>query len=241
VAVLAWTPGPAVDAAQRGRPTAPPAGRANAPIDLTGSWVSVVTEDWRWRMVTPPKGDVASIPLNAEGRKVASAWDPAKDEAAGLQCKAYGAAGIMRVPGRLYISWASDAVLRMDTDAGMQSRLLYFGDARPKSAEPTWQGDSVAQWEVGGGRGGVPPGGALKVVTTRMRPGYLRKNGVPYSEKAVLTEYFHRWTEPSGDAWLLVISIVDDPQYLTQPFVTTTQFTKELDRSKWSPTPCSAR
>src|SRR6516164_1815309 len=73
--------------AQRGRGQAAAnlTAKAGAPVDLTGYWVSLVTEDWRYRMVTPPKGDYPSIPLNAEGRRVADAWDPAKDEAAGLQ------------------------------------------------------------------------------------------------------------------------------------------------------------
>jgi hypothetical protein len=230
-----------LQAAQRGRQSGPPSTRANAPIDLTGSWVSVVTEDWRWRMMTPPKGDMASIPLNPEGRKAANAWDPGKDEAAGEQCKAYGAAGIMRVPGRLHVSWINDNILQVETDAGTQTRLFHLGPSRPKGGTPSWQGDSVAQWEVSGGRGGIAPGGALEVVTTRMRPGYLRKNGVPYSENAVLTEYFHRVTEPSGESWLLLMSILDDPQYLAQPYVTTTQFKKVPDRSGWNPTPCSAR
>lgn len=240
-AVLLCAPPPSIYAQQRGRQAAPPITRANAPIDLTGYWVSVVTEDWRWRMVTPPKGDVSSIPLNNEGRRVANLWDPAADEAAGNQCQAYGAAAIMRVPGRLRITWENDNFLRIDTDAGMQSRLFHFGESQPKAGEPTWQGYSVARWEVSGGRGGIPPGGDLKVVTTRIRPGYLRKNGVPYSENTVLTEYFHGFTEPNGDSWLLVISSVEDPQYLAQPFITTTQFKKVADGSGWNPTPCSAR
>jgi hypothetical protein len=239
-ALLVCTP-PAIHAQQRGRQVAPPITRANAPIDLTGDWVSVVTEDWRWRMVTPPKGDVSSIPLNNEGRRVANTWDPAKDEAAGTQCKAYGAPAIMRVPGRVHITWENDSTLRIDTDAGMQTRLFHFSGSVPKGGEPAWQGHSVAQWEVAGGRGETPRAGNLKVVTTRMRPGYLRKNGVPYSENTVLTEYFHRMVEPNGDGWLLVMSIVEDPQYLAQPFITTTQFKKVPDRSGWNPTPCSAR
>src|SRR5687767_7262235 len=87
-----------IDARQRGQqPAAPPAAKASAPIDLTGYWASVVTEDWRWRMLTPPKGDVAGVPLNPEGRRLAGLWDPAADEAAGNQCKAYGAGGIIRI------------------------------------------------------------------------------------------------------------------------------------------------
>ena len=90
--------------AQRGAgagPAAPPSPRTAAPIDLTGYWESFVTEDWRWRMVTPPKGSYHSVTLNAQARKIADAWDPAHDEATGSECKSYGAAAVMRVPGRL--------------------------------------------------------------------------------------------------------------------------------------------
>ena len=156
--------------AQRGRGGPPPAARSNPPIDLTGYWVSLVTEDWRWRMLTPPKGSYPSIPLNAEGKRIANSWDPAKDEAAGEQCKAYGAANIMRLPVRLHITWENDNTLRIDTDAGMQTRLFHFGPSEAPAGEPTWQGYSVAQWEIAGGRGDIPRGGDLKVATTRMRP-----------------------------------------------------------------------
>src|SRR5204863_232120 len=158
-------------------------------IRSTGYWISVVTEDWRWRMVTPAKGDVDSVPLNAEGRRVANAWDPQRDERAGEACRAYAAPAIMRVPGRLHITWSDDATLRIDTEAGTQTRLLRFTTAAAPAAvasgsarEPAWQGDSVARWELGGRGaaifGGPPakPSGALRVVTTHTRPGYLRKN-----------------------------------------------------------------
>ena len=134
--------------AQRGDapPPAPPASpRAAAPIDLTGYWVSVVTEDWRFRMVTPPKGDYASVPLNAEARRVADTWDPAKDEASGNACKSYGAANIMRVPGRLHITWQDDTTLKVETDAGTQTRLFRFGESRAASGAAGWQGASAAQ------------------------------------------------------------------------------------------------
>ncbi|HEY7444530.1 MAG TPA: hypothetical protein VH701_19020, partial [Vicinamibacterales bacterium] len=112
----------------RGGPPQPPrSARESAPVDFTGYWVSVVSEDWRWRMVTPPKGDYANIPLNAEGRKIGDGWDPGKDEAAGEQCKGYAAPAIMREPGRLRISWQDDTTLKMETDAGMQTRLFRFG------------------------------------------------------------------------------------------------------------------
>ena len=105
--------------------------RGNQPIDLTGYWVSIVTVDWRWRMVTPAKGDYQGVQLNAEGRKVADAWDPAKDEAAGEQCKSYGAPALMSVPGRIHITWQDDTTLKVDADAGTQTRLLRFGTAQP--------------------------------------------------------------------------------------------------------------
>ncbi|MSV27163.1 MAG: hypothetical protein EXQ52_00200 [Bryobacterales bacterium] len=226
---------------QRGPAGPPPTPKAVAPVDLTGYWVSVVTEDWRWRMVTPPKGDVNSIPVNPEGRRVAGTWDPAADEAAGNPCKAYGAAGIIRIPGQLHITWADDNTLKVDTEAGTQTRMFRFGNA-PPPAEASWQGHSVAQWERAGLRGGNTPGGNLKVVTTRMKPGYLRKNGVPYSENAVLTEYYHRMIEPGGTPWIVVITTVEDPTYLAQPYVVTTQFKKVPDASAaWTPTPCSSR
>lgn len=244
----------------------PPSGKATEPIDLTGYWVSVVTEDWRWRMITPEKGSYPSIPLNAEGRRVANGWDPAKDEAEGTQCKAYGAGNIMRIPGRLRITWDNDNTIRLETDAGMQTRLFQFGDSNPPPGPPTWQGYSVASWEYGGfGRSnpgtpqlnmlGQPRGGSLKVVTTHVRAGYLQKNGVPYGEKAVVTEYFTvPKPTPNGDQWLIVTTIVDDPQYLsdtpiggsqfgpqTGPLVRTTNFKKLRDATGWNPTPCSAR
>jgi len=231
-----------------GQAPPPTTARAAAPIDITGYWVSVVTEDWRFRMVTPKKGDYPSIPLNNEGRRVADSWDPAKDEAAGNQCKAYGAAAIMRVPGNLHITWENDNTLRIDTDAGTQTRLFRFGASSPPGGEPTWQGYSAAQWEfAGGGRGGrggqsaQPRTGNLKVVTTHMKPGYLQKNGVPYSGNAVVTEYVSRTMESNGDSWLIVTTIVEDPQYLNQPFTRSTHFKKVTDASDWNPTPCSAR
>jgi len=217
--------------------------QAGAPIDLTGYWVSIVTEDWRWRMVTPPKGDFASIPTNPSGVQVGQQWDPAKDEAAGEQCKSYGAPAIMRVPGRVHITWADDKTLKVETDAGQQTRLFQFGESKPQAGPPTWQGNSVATWEVAGGRGrgATPSGGSLKVVTTGMRPGYLRKNGYPYSDKTTVTEYYDRTNEENGISWLIVTTIVNDPVYLNQEFVTSTHFKKQADATGWNPQPCTAK
>jgi hypothetical protein len=240
----------------QGRQGGPPAtAQSAAPVDLTGQWVSVVTEDWRWRMVTPPKGDYASVPLNPEGRKAADGWDLSADNAAGNQCRAFGAAGLMRMPMRVRISWQDDSTLKLEADAGQQTRLFRFQAPAPSGvvtlvsgpppSERTWQGVSVAQWfrqpqsrGLGFGGRGQLQGGSLRAVTRFMRAGYLRKNGVPYSEDAVLTEAFHRHDEPNGDAWITVTSIVEDPRFLTQPFITSTSFRREADQSKWNPAPC---
>jgi hypothetical protein len=201
-------------------------------------------------MVTPPKGDYASVPLNAAARTVADSWDPAKDEAAGEQCRSYGAPAIMRVPGRVHLTWENDTTMRVDTDAGTQTRMFKFAAAGTPAATNTasgsasaWQGESVAVWEpAGGGRGRGPVnGGTLKVVTTHIRPGYLRKNGVPYSANATLTEYITKVTEQDGTQYLVFTTMVDDPTYLTQVFVTSTHFKKEPDGSKWSPSACTSR
>jgi hypothetical protein len=222
------------------RGTPPRTPKDAAPMDMTGYWVSIVTEDWRFRMLTPPKGDYPDItPLNDAGKKIADAWDPAKDEAAGEQCKGYGAGNMMRIPERLHITWNNDTTLKIETDAGMQTRLLRFGKPETPAGQPDWQGFSVANWE--GPASGRGPGGSLKVITTRMRPGYLQKNGVPYSANMTMTEYFDVVKEPTGEQWLVVKSIIEDPQYLTRTLIRSTHFRKQADASGWNPKPCSAR
>ncbi len=238
--------------AQRGTaPVAatPGSARALAPVDLTGYWVSIVTEDWRFRMVTPPKGDYASVPLNGDGRRQANLWDPSKDGA----CEAYGAGGIMRMPGRVHVTWQDDSTLKMETDAGVQTRLLHFSTSTPPAGERELQGYSAAQWLRSGGGGGfggpgfAGPGGGpaqgrwapLKVVTTQLRPGWLRKNGVPYSENTVMTEHFISFSDEGTD-WFTVVTTIDDPTYLNQSFITSSNFKKESDGSRWRPVPCKA-
>jgi hypothetical protein len=264
---------PAAAPAGQAAPPAPPrTPRTIAPIDITGYWVALITEDWRWRMLTPPKGDYASVPINDEGRRVADTWNLTKDDAAGLSCKPYGVGNIMRMPGRMHITWQDDTTLKVEFDAGTQTRLLNFANRAPAAGakvQKTWQGYSAADWEIagqsvavdrngipvpppagrggrggggggGGGGGAAPPrGGALHVVTTNFREGYLRKNGVPYSETATITEYFDKvGPEPNGDVVLLVRTVVEDPKYLQVPFITSTHFKLEKDGAKWNPSPC---
>ena len=248
---------------------APQTPQASAPIDLTGYWVSIVNEDWRWRMVTPPKGDYASVPISPEGRKVADTWDVSKDGS----CLGFGAAGLMRVPTRLHITWENDNTLKIETDAGVQTRRLVFNKATAPPTTKSLQGYSVAEWERfappgrgggggGGGVGGPPPGAApagappaaappapaaprpgprfgnLKVITTQLSGGWLRRNGVPYSEDTTMTEFFDRFAAPDKTEWLVVTTIVNDPKYLAQEFVTSTHFRREPNAAKWDPAPC---
>jgi hypothetical protein len=232
-----------------GAPQPPRTAKAIAPIDVSGYWISLIVDEWRFR-VTPVKGDILYLPLNAEARKVAEAWDPAKDQAEGNQCRAYGAVGVMQRPGRLHVAWDDENTLKIDADAGTQTRTLHFGTAQAPAGEPSWQGYSIAQWQgaagavlangAGGGRGPAAPPktGTLKVTTTNMRPGYIRKNGVPYSNKAVLTEYMNRIAGKDGEPYLVVTAMVDDPVYLNGPFIRTYTFKSAPDNTGWDPTPC---
>ena len=222
VAALVVQAGPA--SAQFGGAASPrgPA-RDIAPFDLSGQWVSIVTEDWRFRMVTPPAGDYPGLPLNEAGRSAADAWDPARDLAEGNACRAYGAGGIMRMPTRLRIDWDDESTLEIRTDSGRQLRRFQFTDSPDREGEGDWQGVSTAEWQLHGRSGN----GTLKVVTTGMRPGYFRRNGVPYGGNAVLTEFFDLLTQHDGSEWLVVLSILDDPDYYSDPIVTSTNFRRE--------------
>jgi hypothetical protein len=227
--------------------------KASAPIDLTGYWVSVITEDWRYRMVTPSKGDFQGVPMTPAARTIANAWDPAKEQASGDVCKSYGAPALMRVPGRLHITWDDDNTMRLESDAGKQVRLFHFGNWKAPAGPPTLQGDSTAEWEAGGGggrgarggrggaAGGAPPtDGSLKVTTTNLKGGFLRKNGVPYSDKTTVTEYFDFMKEPNGDPMVVITVSTTDPTYLTRTFVVTSQYKQESSGAKWKPAECSA-
>ena len=241
--VMSWAAQAAAQFPPRGGGP-PPTPRASAPIDLTGVWVSIVNEDWRWRMITAPRGDFPGLPLSPAGRAIAMAWDPKTDGS----CKAFGAAAVMRMPTRVRISWADDTTLKLETDNGQQTRLLHFG-AGPGPGAPSLQGDSAAAWQrtlppnnpfginFPGGPP-PPPGGSLRVVTTNLSGGWLRRNGVPYSAKTTVTEFFDRFPVPDGSEWFVVTTQVVDPEYLLGRLVTSSHFRREPDASKWAPKPC---
>jgi hypothetical protein len=228
------------------------AAREASPIDITGHWVSLITDDWVYRMIVPARGDYSYIPLNAEGRRVSDTWDPARDAAAGEDCKAYAAPAIMRLPSRVEITWQDENTLKLDIDTGMQTRLFHFGQPEPQGPR-TWQGWSHAEWEFSGNTNRqlvfadartsldeIPTGGSLRVETTNLRPGYLRRNGVPFSENAFMTEYYNLVAEDDGSQYLVIQTFIDDPQYLNGHFVRTMQFKRELNGSKRAPMDCAA-
>lgn len=248
-------------------PAGPRTARQSAQADLTGYWVAQITEDWRWRMMTPPKGDYMGVPLNEAGRKAGDGWDLARDAGQGQLCRAFGAGGLMRHPLRIRITWPDDNTLQLETDLGRQTRRFHFDRSRPAGAR-SLQGHSLAQWTRPGpppapprqggavpegrafgpgvtpprGRGAAgpppPPPGGLKVVTTNLLAGYLRKNGVPYSENATVTEYYDRVTL-FGTDYLQLVTVVEDPTYLFTSFVVSNQFKREPDAAKWNPQPCT--
>ncbi len=237
---------------QGGQPAPSPAAKNGAPIDLTGYWVSQIVDEWRFR-VTPVKGDIRYLPLNADARGVAELWDPAKDEAEGKQCKAYGAVGIVQRPGLVHITWADDNTLKMEFDTGTQTRFVHF---KPDpQGDLSWQGYSAGLWQASGGvmtsfggfaaapaQGGRRTGtGTLMIKTTNMLPGYLRKNGVPYSDKAALTEWITVIMGADGTLYLIDTASLEDSVYLTGPFIRTYTFKKQNDGSGWDPTACLPR
>jgi hypothetical protein len=240
------------DAGQRGAgppgPAAPANARTAAPVDLTGYWVSIVTEDWIERMSpdSPPSGtggrDAGDRAAAGSGRGRGAALPPAGAD----PCRVYGAGGSMRVPGRLNIAWADDNTLKIDMDAGTQSRILRFGQV-PPPAQRTLQGHSVASWETGaagrggfGGRGGAPAApaaprwGQLKVVTTQTTGGYLLSSRNTYSENAVITEYFMTHSD-FGTDYMTVMTMIEDGG---NPRIVSSTFKKEPNGSKFKPTGC---
>ena len=226
----------------RGGAAPPPENpKAAAPIDLTGYWVSVVDEDWRFRMVVPPPRDYEGVPMTPAAVKFADAWDPAKDEASGDLCKAFGAPALLRQPEHLHITWQDDRTLHMDADTGTQTRLFHFGDWKAPSGPPTLQGDSTALWEMARPARASAPHGSLKVITSHLKAGYLRKNGVPYSENAALAEYYDVLKEHNGDTMLVVTIVVTDPVNLHEPFIITSHFKKQDSDAGWKPTPCTVK
>lgn len=244
-------PGPSGAPAAGGGPVT---GRARAPFDLSGYWVALVTQNWRYRMVVPGPGHYSGIPISKSAKQYADSWNESAATAGGKECDAYGAPAVMMLPTRLHITWQDDNTLRVETDAGTQTRLLHFDDSAPGAA--SLQGYSKAQWLIpaaafglpgdppGGPGAGTPAGptyGLLRVATTNLLAGLLRKNGVPYSDKTTMQEDWILNSMPGGTDYLSITSLVKDPVYLRGDYYFTPVFVRESDASKWQPTKCSLK
>ena len=234
--------------ARRGAGAEPQTAHAAAPVDFTGYWTSLISDvDWLYRMVTPRPGDYENVPLNAAAIRIMDAWDPSRDTAAGEQCKSYGAPSVMQTPEHLHISWQDDETLKIETDAGQQTRLFHFARPDTGQSQRSLQGYSFAQWQLQR-RGannfnpaaGVTVWGNLRVMTTGLTAGYLRKNGVPYSEHARLEEYYDLMPKIGDETIMVDSATVTDPVYLSRPFVREAIFKKLSSDAGWKPSPCSA-
>ncbi|MFL2840553.1 MAG: hypothetical protein ACJ0BT_01760 [Pseudohongiellaceae bacterium] len=223
--------------------------RDRAPVNLTsqileGQWVSIVNEDWLWRMRVPEKGDFMSIPYNELAAEAGQTWD----ESMSNSCLAYGAAGIMRQPMRFRIEWESDSIIRLETDFGQQTRRFIFNEPVPENTPKSLQGYSIASWELDEPieRGffgvGIPEDslqyGSLKVETSHLTAAWLRSNGAPASDSATITELFDVFIGPDGNEWMVATVIVHDPIYLNVDFITSSHFRRETDLGDWDPRPC---
>lgn len=194
---------------------------AFAQIDLVGEWAPQFHEDQPERVGGPPVGDYAGLPINDAARFMADAWEASILSVPEHQCKPHPADYSPRGPANLRISkevdTASQETIAYHTHISWQApeRTIWM-DGRPhpdELAPHTWQGFSTGEW-IGG-----PNSQVLKVVTTHLKKGWIRRNGVPRSDQAELTEYFYR----HGN-FLTWTSIVNDPLYLTEPMIRTSDF-----------------
>lgn len=190
---------------------------AFAQRDLAGTWAQRFHEDLPERGAGPEIGDYTGLPINDAARLRADSWDAGKWTVPERQCEPHPADYGPRGPANLRIVSTVDPISQ-DVIAwnvtvmwSLQQRTIYM-DGRPHpsaNAQHSWQGFSTGEWE----------GDMLKVTTTHLKEGWVRRNGLPRSDKATLTEYFIR-----NDNYLTLVTAVDDPVYLTEPLVRTSDW-----------------
>jgi hypothetical protein len=189
-----------------------------AEADLTGYWDNIIQEDHLFRTAGPPVGEYAGLPLNDAAHAVADNWNPEDGYKPENQCKMHGAAYIMRSPIRFFLSYDDDTTISIKIELEMGRERKIYLDDRPAEGPPTEMGHSVGVWN----------GDMLTVTTTNMTEKYIRRNGVPNSEQAVMTEHIIR-----HDDYISLISIIEDPVYLTEPLIRSVSFRKRDDEFKW--------
>jgi hypothetical protein len=192
------------------------AGTAEAQFDISGEWANRVHEDQPERGGGPELHDFTGLPINAAARQRGDAHNSALLTVPEYQCRPHGA-GYQSRQSQFRITRTIDEDSQQTVSFNMykrwqaQSRTIWM-DGRPHPPEfaaHTWQGFSTGEWV----------GNMLKVTTTHLKESYIRRNGLPQSDQATLTEYFSRHGE-----YLTWVSIIDDPVYLTEPLVRTADY-----------------
>jgi hypothetical protein len=196
---------------------------ACAQNDLSGEWANLLHEDVNHRNDAigggPRIGDYAGLPINAAARARADAWDAAIYTLPEHQTIFAPAQYWARGGGNMRIQKVVDddtqqliayKIYRAAAGAGIIRMIWMDGrEHPPEYAAHTWQGFSTGRWE----------GAMLTVKTTHVKEGWIQRNGVPSSDRATVTEHIVR----HGDV-LTIVSIVDDPVYLDEPLIRSTNW-----------------
>ena len=207
-------------------------GGPRGPMDLSGEWAPLFHEDQLERIPGPDIGDYLGLPINEAARLHGDSWDASLLTLPEHQCKPHPADYSPRGPANLRI-WreidhdTQDLIAIHTHISWQQPERTIWMDGRPHPpdyAAHTWQGFSTGKWD----------GDMLTVTTTHLKMGWIRRNGIPRSDKAVLTEHFVR-----HDNVLTLISVIDDPIYLSEPFVRTTNWAID-PHQQIAPYPCQA-
>ena len=183
--------------------------------------------------------------MNPAAQKIADAWDPAKDEAAGEQCKAYGAPGLMRGPTRLRITWLDDDTLKLETrlrDADAAVRL----PRRPRRRAP--RPGRASRWRSGSSRAAAGAAAAPRFGAHEDRsprscgPATCARTASRTATGTVFTEYWDLHTETNGDNYLVVTNIGERPDLPAGALDYGAALQARTGRRrKWDPAPCDAR
>lgn len=172
----------------------------------------------------PPIGDYQFLPLTDDGRMRAESWNPGIQSQMERQCMPHSAVWVPFGPTPLEIIDNGDhLVFRMQSN---EVHRIIWMDGRehpPPYALHTWTGFSTAEWQ----------GNTLKITTTHTKEGFLRRNGVPNSERATITEYLTR-----HDSFLTDVVVVEDPVYLQGPLVRHQTYRPLSDDTELLPYPC---
>jgi hypothetical protein len=204
---------------------------ASAQVDFSGEWAPRFHEDQPERVPGPPLGDYLGLPINDAARLRADSWDASMMTLPEWQCRPHSADYIWRGPSQLTIRKEENPLTREITAfhaewlRSIDNPVFLDGRERPPDdALHSWGGFATGKWE----------GDMLTVTTTHLKTGWIRRNGIPRSDRAVLTEHWIR-----HDDYLTLMSIVTDPAYLTEPFVRTTNWILD-PRQAIAPYPCTA-